>query len=54
MDAAGFFGGFGDMRPKVIRVDFDVLPDESNARATALKENGACILPIWTLLRKKC
>ncbi|CUS14549.1 unnamed protein product [Tuber aestivum] len=40
----GSFGGFNDMKPKVIRVDFAELPTERKARMKALRENGEC----WT------
>lgn len=39
---AASFGGFDDMKPKVIRVDFAELPIGRKARMKALRENGQC------------
>ena len=37
---AASFGGFDDMKPKVIRLDFAELPMGRKARMKALRENG--------------
>lgn len=36
----GNFGGFDDMKPKLIRVDFETLPESGPARHKAIMENG--------------
>lgn len=53
MDATtGSFSGFDDMKPKVIRVDFEELPEKGPARAKAIMENGG----FWeeVLVRGRC
>ena len=39
---AASFGGFDDMKPKVIRLDFAELPMGRKARMKTLRENGEC------------
>ncbi|RPA93991.1 BIG1-domain-containing protein [Choiromyces venosus 120613-1] len=46
----GSFGGFDDMKPKVIRLDFDELPTERKARMRALKENDSFLQSVISLI----
>ncbi|PUU80673.1 vacuolar ATP synthase subunit S1-domain-containing protein [Tuber borchii] len=44
------FGGFDDMKPKVIRVDFAELPIGKKARMKALRENDSFLQSIISLI----
>ncbi|KAG0138406.1 vacuolar ATP synthase subunit S1-domain-containing protein [Tuber indicum] len=46
----GSFGGFDDMKPKVIRVDFAELPMGGKARMKALRENDSFLQSVISLI----
>ncbi|KAH8147408.1 uncharacterized protein LAJ45_08564 [Morchella importuna] len=46
----GNFGGFDDMKPKLIRVDFETLPENGPARHKAIMENDSFLYSIISLL----